>query len=307
MKYIHPIGIGANIFGYSTNLKQTRDILSIASHYGINFIDTADVYSNNLSEEYIGKITSLKPFKDKFYISTKAGLLPGESANGKYTKDYLNEKVNASLKRIKRERIDFYLLHKFDNKNNLIETMNALQNLCHEGKIRYFGFSNLTKNEYLIIKKNKKYFKNYNYNQSLYNIFCEENISIIKNCQKSNIFSTTYGALLRGILSEKYLTDKISKKSRFFKSEKVKKHLSTQMINFLQELKTELIKYKMNIAQFAIYSAINNGSQTTIVGMRNLLQVKNICNNFNLNQLNNAKKIKIKLDKKITSFKISYY
>ena len=56
MKYIHPIGIGANIFGYSTNLNQTKNILSMSSHYGINFIDTADVYSENLSEEYIGKI-----------------------------------------------------------------------------------------------------------------------------------------------------------------------------------------------------------------------------------------------------------
>tara|TARA_B100001175_G_scaffold316162_1_gene329377 strand:+ start:1816 stop:2739 length:924 start_codon:yes stop_codon:yes gene_type:complete len=307
MSYIHPVAIGGNIFGYSTNYNETKNILSMCSHYGLNLIDTADVYSNNLSEEYIGRIINLKQFKNKFYISTKAGLLPGESANGKYTRNYLIDKVNNSLKRIKIDCIDFYLLHKFDDKNSLLEIMNTLQNLCNDGKIKYFGFSNLSKKEFLIIKKNKKYFKSYNYNQSLYNIFCEENVAIIKNCKKSNIFSTSYGSLLRGILTEKYLTNKISKKSRFFKSEKIRKHLSHKMINFLKKLNNEVCKYQMNISQFAIYNAINNGSQSAIVGMRNLSQVKNICNNFDLNRANDAKKIKINLDKKIKKFNISYY
>jgi aryl-alcohol dehydrogenase-like predicted oxidoreductase len=307
MKYIHPIGIGANIFGYSTTFKQTKDILAKCNYYGLNLIDTADVYSNNLSEEYIGKIINLKEFRGKFYISTKAGLLPGESADGKFTNNYLVDKVDASLKRLKTERIDFYLLHRFDKKNNLIEILNTLQNLSKIGKIRYFGFSNLNEKEYALIIKNKKEFKNLNYNQSLYNIFCEKNVPIIENCKKDNIFSTTYGSLLRGILTEKYLKNNVSKKSRLFKSDKVKKHLSIKMINFLKILKTEVEKFKMNIPQFAIYNAINNGSQSTIVGMRNLSQIKNICQNFDLKQLNNANKIRFLLDKKISNFKISYY
>jgi len=307
MKYIHPIGIGANIFGYSTTFKQTKDILAKCNYYGLNLIDTADVYSNNLSEEYIGKIINLKEFRGKFYISTKAGLLPGESADGKFTNNYLVDKLDASLKRLKTERIDFYLLHRFDKKNNLIEILNTLQNLSKIGKIKYFGFSNLNEREYALIIKNKKEFKNLNYNQSLYNIFCEKNLPIIKNCKKDNIFSTTYGSLLRGILTEKYLKNNISKKSRLFKSDKVKKHLSIKMINFLKILKTEVVKFKMNIPQFAIYNAINNGSQSTIVGMRNLSQIKNICQNFDLKQLNNANKIRFLLDKKISNFKINYY
>lgn len=307
MSDIHPVAIGGNIFGYSTDYNETKDILSMCSDYGLNLIDTADVYSKNLSEKYIGKIINLKQFKNKFYISTKAGLLPGESANGKYTKNYLIDKVNNSLKRINKDCIDFYLLHKFDKKNSLFEIMGTLQNLCDDGKIRYFGFSNLSKKEFLTINKNKKYFKSYNYNQSLYNIFCEENVSIIKNCKKSNIFSTSYGALLRGILTEKYLTNKINKKSRFFKSEKIRKHLSHKMINFLKKLNKEVCKYQMNIAQFAIYNAINNGSQSAIIGMSNLSQVKNICNNFDLNRTNDAKKIKTALDEKIKKFNISYY
>jgi len=66
MEDIHPIGIGANIFGYSTNFKETKNILSLCSAYGLNLIDTADVYSNNLSEKYIGKIINSRGFKNKF-------------------------------------------------------------------------------------------------------------------------------------------------------------------------------------------------------------------------------------------------
>lgn len=307
MEDIHPIGIGANIFGYSTNFKETKNILSSCSAYGLNLIDTADVYTNNLSEKYIGRIINSKGFKNKFYISTKAGLQPHESAFGKYTKQYLNKSVNSSLKRLKIDCIDFYLLHRFDSKNDLFEIMTTLQDLSEDGKIKYFGFSNLTLNEFNKVMKNKKYFRNLKYNQSLYNIFCEENIPIIKNCKKNKIFSTTYGALLRGILSEKYLSKTISKKSRFYKSKKVQKHLSIKMLKFIRELSVDLHIFKMNIAQFAIYNSIISGSQTTIVGMRNSSQVRNICKNFDLKQLNNAKKIRKIHNKKISKFNISYY
>jgi len=307
MKNIHPIGIGANIFGYSTNFNLTREILAICMEYGLNFIDTADVYSNNQSEKFIGKIVNQKSFKNKFFISTKAGMRPGESADGQYTKKFLIEKLNGSLNRLRVECIDFYLLHKFDKINNLFEMLDALQNFSKSGKIKYFGFSNLTKKEYVMVKKLKHNFKNFRYNQSLYNIFCKENQSIIKDCKKNKIFSTTYGCLLRGVLSEKYLSNKISKKSRFFKNNRVKKHLSKQMIKFLQKLKNETNKFGMNIPQFAIYNSVNEGSNSTIIGMRNISQVKNICENFDLKNIKNANKIRDLMNAEIKKIKISYY
>ena len=79
------------------------------------------------------------------------------------------------------------------------------------------------------------------------------------------------------------------------------------MLKFIRELSVDLHIFKMNIAQFAIYNSIISGSQTTIVGMRNSSQVRNICKNFDLKQLNNAKKIRKIHNKKISKFNISYY
>ena len=56
MSYIHPVAIGGNIFGYSTNYNETKNILSMCSHYGLNLIDTADVYSNNLYIEHLSRV-----------------------------------------------------------------------------------------------------------------------------------------------------------------------------------------------------------------------------------------------------------
>src|SRR5690606_32196344 len=110
---------------------------------GLNFFDTADVYSNGASEEILGQ--ALKGRRDKVMISTKATFTTGSGPNDKGSSRYhLIHAGDASLKRLQTDYIDLYFLHAYDALTPMEETMLALDDLVRAGKIRYTGCSNFS-------------------------------------------------------------------------------------------------------------------------------------------------------------------
>ena len=108
---------------------------------GINFFDTADIYSDGASEEILGK--ALQGKRQRSLISTKATFTMGSGPNDKGSSRYhLIRACEASLKRLGTDYIDVYYLHKEDHETPLAETVRAIADLVRAGKIRYFGVSN---------------------------------------------------------------------------------------------------------------------------------------------------------------------
>jgi len=108
---------------------------------GVNLIDTADVYSDGLSEEVVGK--TLKGRRDRVLIATKARFAMGEGPNDAgLSRHHLIQACEASLRRLGTEYIDLFQVHEWDGHTPLEETLSALDHLVNAGKVRYIGCSN---------------------------------------------------------------------------------------------------------------------------------------------------------------------
>nr|MBC7613434.1 aldo/keto reductase [Pseudopedobacter sp.] len=125
--------------------KEVNEIVKISIDGGINFIDTANVYSEGISEQMTGKaIKNLGLKRDDLVIATKVRGKMSEGPNGSgLTKKHILQQADESLKRLDMNYIDLYQIHGFDPITPFEETLSALDNLVNSGKVRYIGCSNL--------------------------------------------------------------------------------------------------------------------------------------------------------------------
>ncbi|MGD8360585.1 MAG: aldo/keto reductase [Gemmatimonadota bacterium] len=113
-----------------------------AIEVGINFFDTADMYSRGVSEEVTGRALQEYGRREELVIATKVFFPWGDGPNlGGLSRKHIVEACEASLRRLRIEAIDLYQIHRFDPKTPLEETLAALDHLVHSGKVRYLGAS----------------------------------------------------------------------------------------------------------------------------------------------------------------------
>lgn len=140
--HVSPLCLGAMMFGDWGNKdhKESTRIIEAALDAGINFIDTADVYSRGESEEIVGK--AIKGRRDDIVLATKfhgtMGDDPNEAGN---SRRWVFREVEASLKRLQTDWIDLYQVHRWDPWTDHSETLGALTDLVAQGKVRYIGSS----------------------------------------------------------------------------------------------------------------------------------------------------------------------
>jgi pyridoxine 4-dehydrogenase len=136
---------GAGVWGPPKDRSGALAVLRRAVELGVNFIDTADSYGPEISEELIAE--ALSPYPEGLVIATKGGWIrpgPGLWAHDA-TPDHLRKAVEASLKRLRLDRIDVYQLHIPDPIVSLEASVGTLAELQSEGKIRLIGLSNVTR------------------------------------------------------------------------------------------------------------------------------------------------------------------
>lgn len=137
------IGLGTNNFGGRIDLEASRRVVDAAIENGINFIDTADIYAETRSEDILGEV--LGPRRDQIVLATKFGKpVRGSAEKRRASRDYIARAVEASLARLRTDRIDLYQQHEPDPETPIEETLGALEDLVKAGKIRYYGASNFT-------------------------------------------------------------------------------------------------------------------------------------------------------------------
>jgi aryl-alcohol dehydrogenase-like predicted oxidoreductase len=139
---VSPLCLGAMMFGAWGNRDHDDSIRIIhkALDAGINFVDTADVYSAGESEEIVGK--ALAGRRDDIVLATKAFSPMAEDVNSRGTsRRWIVREVDNSLRRLRTDWIDLYQIHRYDPGTDLDETLGALTDLVRAGKIRYLGSS----------------------------------------------------------------------------------------------------------------------------------------------------------------------
>lgn len=127
----------------STDVKEATRLVDICLDAGVNFFDTADVYSSGLSEEILGKAIAGR--RNRILISSKATFSMGEGPNDVgSSRHHLLESCEASLKRLGTDYIDVYHMHGFDAQTPVEETIKTLDTLVQNGKVRYIACSNFS-------------------------------------------------------------------------------------------------------------------------------------------------------------------
>jgi aryl-alcohol dehydrogenase-like predicted oxidoreductase len=127
----------------STDVEEARKLLDICFEAGINLFDTANIYSQGLSEEVLG--AALEGNRDKALISTKATFRFGDGPNDVGSSRYqLRRALEASLRRLRTDYVDIYHLHAFDASTPIEETLDTLNTFVREGKVRYIAASNFS-------------------------------------------------------------------------------------------------------------------------------------------------------------------
>ena len=147
---VSPLCLGGNVFGWTIDEATSFAILDAWLDAGMNFVDTADVYSiwapghaGGESETIVGKWLKRSGKRDRVVLATKVGKPMGEGKSG-LSKDYIRSAVEASLERLQTDVIDLYQSHDDDAATPLEETMGAFADLITAGKVRAIGASNYT-------------------------------------------------------------------------------------------------------------------------------------------------------------------
>jgi len=140
------VGVGCNNFGRKLDADGTREVVDAALDAGITLFDTADIYGtpHGTSEQLLG--AALKGRRDEVVLATKFGMdmagLNGNDFGARGSRRYVVRAVEASLRRLETDYIDLYQLHEPDPATPIEETLAALDDLVHSGKVRYLGNSN---------------------------------------------------------------------------------------------------------------------------------------------------------------------
>jgi aryl-alcohol dehydrogenase-like predicted oxidoreductase len=135
------LSLGTMSFGGDADEATAGRIFARAREAGVNFFDTADVYNKGRSEEMLGRL--LRGCRDDIVLASKAYFPTGQGPNDRgNSRFHLVRAVEASLRRLATDRIDVYYLHRFDGETHLLESLRALDDLVHQGKILYPACSN---------------------------------------------------------------------------------------------------------------------------------------------------------------------
>lgn len=145
--HVAPLAFGGNVFGWTAGETASFQLLDLFTGEGFNLIDTADSYSNwapghvgGESETILGKWMQVRRMRHQVVIATKVGGDMGEGKN--LRKEYILRAVEASLRRLRTDHIDLYQTHWDDPATPLEETLEALDVLVKQGKVRWIGASN---------------------------------------------------------------------------------------------------------------------------------------------------------------------
>jgi aryl-alcohol dehydrogenase-like predicted oxidoreductase len=135
------VGLGTNNFGGRIDYEQSKAVVDEAIEQGITLFDTADIYSQGTSEEFIGR--ALEGRRDAVFVATKFGKpMDANPSESRGSREYIRSAVEASLQRLRTDVIDVYQMHEPDPSTPIEETLGALDELVREGKVRWIGSSN---------------------------------------------------------------------------------------------------------------------------------------------------------------------
>ena len=197
------VGLGCNNFGWRIDAEASAKVIDAAIESGVTFFDTADRYGKGQSEDFLGR--ALGKRRDQIILATKFGMEMEKGQQGASPK-YVREALDASLRRLRTNRIDLYQLHQLDPKTPITDTLGALDELVRAGKVRQIGCSNFSVaqiREAADASQSRAQFVSVQNQFSLFHREPETN-GVLAECERRRLAFLPYFPLGSGLLTGKY-------------------------------------------------------------------------------------------------------
>ena len=259
-----------------TQQEEADKLVGIALDAGINFFDTANVYSTGISEQILGKALGSK--RKDIILATKVRGKMGEGKNQVgLSRVHIMQQVDESLKRLGTDYIDLYQIHSFDILTPLEETLRALDDLVHSGKVRYIGCSNLT--AWQLMKSlwisDKNGFNKFKTLQAYYSIAGRDlEREIVPLLKDQNLGLMVWSPLAGGFLSGKYRRNKLPEdesRRKEFDFPPVNKEKAYDIIEVMDDISKA---HNASVAQVALAWLLYQKAVTSvIIGVKNEKQL----------------------------------
>ena len=186
--------------------EEAKPFYKAAFDAGINFYDTADVYSQGVSEEILGR--AVKEFaarREEVVIATKVNGAMGKAPNLRgLSRKHIMEAIDASLKRLQMDYVDLYIIHRFDYDTEMEETLDALSDVVKAGKALYLGASSMWAWQFakMLTLQKERGLARFVSMQNYYNlIYREEEREMLPLCRAEKIAVTPWSPIARGFLA----------------------------------------------------------------------------------------------------------
>jgi len=274
---VSAIGIGCNQFGGKVDKDGTKEIIHRALDLGINFFDTANVYSAGVSEEYVG--AALQGQRENVVIATKGRFKTGDGPNDVGASRYhIMNAVEASLRRLGTDHIDLYQIYRWDESVLVEEMMRTLDDLVRAGKVRYIGASQfaawqLNQSNDLAEMMGWERFVTIQAHHHLLEREVER--ELLPYCQYANVGLLPYFPLAGGFLTGKYKRGEPAPEgSRGEKSPNVQKYLTDKNFDKLDELTAFAEARRHTLHELAFAWLLGNQQISSVIaGVTNADQV----------------------------------
>jgi aryl-alcohol dehydrogenase-like predicted oxidoreductase len=270
--------LGTMMFGDQTDAAVAGSIVADAHERGVNFIDTADVYTRGASETMVGEL--LQGQRDDWVLATKLGNKMGGRPNeGHYSRAWMLREVEASLKRLRTDRVDILYLHRDEPEADLEEPLRALDAMIRAGKLRYWGLSNFRGWRIVEVVRIARELGMPGpvVCQPYYNLLNRmPEVEVLPACGHHGIGVVPYSPIARGVLTGKYLPGQPpAEGTRAGRGDKRigETEFREESLRIAQQLQSHATARGVTLAQFATaWVLAHRAVSSVIAGPRTLKQ-----------------------------------
>lgn len=271
---------GSNFHAWTLSADDSETLVKRALDLGINFFDTANIYSAGTSEEYLGRAIKNNVARDKVVIATKVYF-----NEGKLSKTAILREIDGSLKRLGTDYVDLYIIHRYDYDTPIEETMEALDSLVKAGKVRALGASAMYGYQFhnMQLAAEQNGWTPFVSMQNHYNLlYREDERELIPICRQQNVALTPYSPLAAGRLSRiDWKTD--TKRSQTDKTA-ISKYDGTQETDYgiVHRVHELAEKYGATMTQISLAWPLAKGVTSPIIGATKAKYFDDAVGTFNI-------------------------
>jgi aryl-alcohol dehydrogenase (NADP+) len=283
------ICLGCMSFGNASEwmieIDKARPIVKRALDLGINFFDTANVYSKGRSEEIIGEL--LTDRRDEVIIATKVYGEMGDKVNQRgLSRVHVMIQINASLKRLQTDHVDLYQIHRWDYETPIEETLRTFNDLVRQGEVRYIGASSMWAWQFAkaLFISDRLGIERFVTMQNHYNLcYREEEREMIPLCREEGVGLIPWSPLARGFLTGKYRRGEAPNSLRYNSDKRFAERFFRPEDFDVLERAEEIAKEKdVTLAQVGLSWLLHKGVTAPVIGATKIEHVEDAVNAIEL-------------------------